>query len=210
MWSAAILAGGRARRLGGQDKSALIVDGVRLLDRQLAVVALADRSILLVGYPGPAPASCVVVTPITSQAPVRSGAIVTALAAATTERVLILAVDLPFLTTAFLEFLARADEDADAVVPVSGGRWHPLCAMYRRRAAPTLDAAIDRGELAVHAAVARLNPHADRATIAWRRSIRTHRLFANVNTPDDLGSLACHAAAGIGTAAPETSQTTNR
>jgi len=156
-WSAAILAGGRARRLGGQDKSALIVDGVRLLDRQLAALHSLTDTILLVGYPGPAPASCVVV-PDHRPGTGPLGAIASALSVATTERVLIVAVDLPFLTTAFLDFLARADEDADAVVPVSGGRWQPLCAMYRRRAAPVLDAAIDRGELAVHTAVARLNP----------------------------------------------------
>ena len=81
MWSAAILAGGRARRLGGQDKSALIVDGVRLLDRQLASLRPLTDSILLVGYPGPAPASCVVVSdhkPGTGPL----GAIVTALSAA--------------------------------------------------------------------------------------------------------------------------------
>ena len=133
MWSAAILAGGRARRLGGQDKSALVVDGVRLLDRQLAALHSLTDTILLVGYPGPAPASCVVV-PDHRPGTGPLGAISTALSVATTERVLIVAVDLPFLTSAFLEFLARADEDADAVVPVSGGRWQPLCAMYRRRA----------------------------------------------------------------------------
>jgi molybdopterin-guanine dinucleotide biosynthesis protein A len=207
MWSAAILAGGRARRLGGQDKSALIVDGVRLLDRQLAALHSLTDTILLVGYPGLAPASCVVV-PDHRPGTGPLGAISTALSAATTERVLIVAVDLPFLTTAFLEFLARADEDADAVVPVSGGRWQPLCAMYRRRAAPVLDAAIDRGELAVHAAVARLNP-----TLIAGDSLAPfdpeHRLFVNINTPDDLG----HWGSGSGrnrTAAPETSQTTSR
>jgi molybdopterin-guanine dinucleotide biosynthesis protein A len=207
MWSAAILAGGRARRLGGQDKSALIVDGVRLLDRQLAALHSLTDTILLVGYPGPAPASCVVV-PDHRPGTGPLGAISTALSVATTERVLIVAVDLPFLTAAFLEFLARADEDADAVVPVSDGRWQPLCAMYRRRVAPVLDAAIDRGELAVHAAVARLNP-----TLIAGDSLAPfdpeHRLFANINTPDDLG----HWSAGGGrnrTAAPETSQTTSR
>jgi molybdenum cofactor guanylyltransferase len=207
MWSAAILAGGRARRLGGQDKSALIVDGVRLLDRQLASLRPLTDTILLVGYPGPAPASCVVVSdhkPGTGPL----GAIVTALAAAATERVLILAADLPFLTTAFLEFLARADENADAVVPVSGGRWHPLCAMYRRRVAPILDAAIDRGELAVHAAVAQLNP-----TLIGDDRLAPfdpdHRLFANINTPDDLEHWRATSGRNR-TAAPESSQTTNR
>ena len=207
MWSAAILAGGRARRLGGQDKSALIVDGVRLLDRQLAALHSLTDTILLVGYPGPAPASCVVV-PDHRPGTGPLGAIASALSVATTERVLIVAVDLPFLTTAFLDFLARADEDADAVVPVSGGRWQPLCAMYRRRAAPILDAAIDRGELAVHAAVARLNP-----TLLAGDSLvpfdPEHRLFANINTPDDLGRWRASGGRNR-TAAPETSQTTNR
>ena len=97
MWSAAILAGGRARRLGGQDKSALIVDGVRLLDRQLAALRPLTDRILLVGYPGSAPPSCTLVNdhrPGTGPL----GAIVTALSVATTERVLILAADLPFVT----------------------------------------------------------------------------------------------------------------
>jgi molybdenum cofactor guanylyltransferase len=207
MWSAAILAGGRARRLGGQDKSALIVDGVRLLDRQIAAVCPLTDTILLVGYPGPAPASSVVV-PDHRPGTGPLGAISTALSIAPTERVLILAADLPFLTTAFLEFLARADENADAVVPVSERRWQPLCAMYHRRVAPLLDAAIDRGELAVHAAVARLNP----TLIADDRLAPfdpEHRLFANINTPEDLG----HWRVSIGrnrTAAPETSQTTSR
>jgi molybdopterin-guanine dinucleotide biosynthesis protein A len=207
MWSAAILAGGRARRLGGQDKSALIVDGVRLLDRQIAVLRPLTDTILLVGYPGPAPASC---TAVADHRPGTGplGAVSTALSAAPTERVLILATDLPFLTTEFLSFLARADENADAVVPVSGGQWQPLCAMYHRRVRPMLDAAIDRGELAVHAAIARLNP----LLIADDRLAPfdpERRLFANINTPDDLR----HWRASSGrnrTAAPEASQTTSR
>jgi molybdopterin-guanine dinucleotide biosynthesis protein A len=36
--SAAILAGGRASRFGGRDKSALIVNGRTILDRQLSAL----------------------------------------------------------------------------------------------------------------------------------------------------------------------------
>ena len=73
---------------------------------------------------------------------------------------------------------------------------------------PVLDAAIDRGELAVHAAVARLNP-----TLIAGDSLAPfdpeHRLFANINTPDDLGHWGASGGRNR-TAAPETSQTTNR
>lgn len=46
-FAAVILAGGRARRLGGVDKMALTVDGRTLLDRSLAAVADADPVVIV-------------------------------------------------------------------------------------------------------------------------------------------------------------------
>jgi len=47
MASAAILAGGRASRFGGRDKSALIVEGLPILDRQMAALAAARHDALV-------------------------------------------------------------------------------------------------------------------------------------------------------------------
>src|SRR5262249_18982736 len=103
MWSAAILAGGRARRLGGQEKSARIVDGVPLIDRQLAVLRGRARDILLVGFRGPGPAPCSVIEDLRpGTGPL--GALVTALVSVTTDRVFVLASDMPFVTAPFVEF----------------------------------------------------------------------------------------------------------
>ena len=114
MWSAAILAGGRARRLGGLDKSALIVDGMAVIDRQLAVLRGRARNIVLVGFRGPGPAPCPVVDDLTPGAgPL--GALVTALMSATTDRVFVLAGDMPFVTAPFVEYLATLSH-ARAVV----------------------------------------------------------------------------------------------
>jgi molybdopterin-guanine dinucleotide biosynthesis protein A len=207
MWSAAILAGGRARRLGGQDKCALIVEGVSILDRQLAALRPLTDTILLVGYPAAAPASC---TPVHDLWPGTGplGGIATALAAATTERMLILAADLPFVTTPFLRFLAHADENALAVVPMTRDLWHPLCAMYHRRSAPLFEAALSRGDYAVRNAVAQLHPTMlDESVLATFDP--DDRLLANINTPDDLRRWSV-ASTGNRTAPTETSQTTNR
>ena len=107
-WSAAILAGGRARRLGGQDKSALILDGLRFIDRQReALQPLTDR-IVLIGHRGTPPAPFPVENdrwPDTGPL----GGLATALLTATTDRVLVLACDLPCVTTQFLAFLADVD-----------------------------------------------------------------------------------------------------
>jgi molybdopterin-guanine dinucleotide biosynthesis protein A len=56
MWSAAILAGGRARRFGGRDKSALVVDGRSIRERQVRELTTLTTDILIVGGPGVATA----------------------------------------------------------------------------------------------------------------------------------------------------------
>jgi molybdopterin-guanine dinucleotide biosynthesis protein A len=218
-WSAAILAGGRARRLGGQDKSALIVDGLRFIDRQReALQPLTDR-IVLVGYRGAHPAPFPVEHdrwPDTGPL----GGLATALLTATTDRVLVLACDLPCVTTQFLAFLADVDPGATAVIPICDGRWQPLCAVYGRRAADTLVAALARGDRAVAPAVSQLQPRLI-GRDEWAPFDRSGHLLANVNTPDDLArirqresSMTNAARDGVNaadrTAGSEASQTTKR
>jgi molybdopterin-guanine dinucleotide biosynthesis protein A len=186
MWSAAILAGGRARRLGGQDKSALILDGLRFIDRQCeALRPLTDR-IVLVGYRGPHAPLPVEDDRWPDAGPL--GGLATALLAATTPRVLVLACDLPCVTTPFLAFLADVDPEADAVIPVSDGKWQPLCAIYSRRVADTFVTALARGERAVAPVVGLLRPRLiDRDE--WAPFDPSGLLLANVNTPDDLARI---------------------
>jgi len=50
--SAAILAGGQARRYGGRDKGALVVDGRSTRERQIAELATIAGDILIVGTSG--------------------------------------------------------------------------------------------------------------------------------------------------------------
>jgi molybdenum cofactor guanylyltransferase len=189
-WSAAILAGGRARRLGGQDKSALIVDGLRFIDRQReALRPLTDR-IVLVGYRGAQPAP-VPVEPDRWPDAGPLGGLATALLTATTDRVLVLACDLPCVTTRFLAFLADADPHATAVVPVCDGRWQPLCAIYARRAADTFVTALADGERTVAAVVSRLRPRLI-GHDEWAPFDCNGLLLANVNTADDLARVRSH------------------
>ncbi len=210
-WSAAILAGGRARRLGGQDKSALIVDGLRFIDRQReALRPLTDR-IVLVGYRGAHPAPLPVEDDRWPDAGPLGG-LATALLTATTDRVLVLACDLPCVTTQFLAFLADVDPDAAAVLPVSDGRWQPLCAMYARHAADTFVTALAGGERAVAPVVGQLRPRLIDQD-EWIRFDGSGLLLANINTPDDLARIRARDLRSMTadrTAASEASQTTKR
>jgi molybdopterin-guanine dinucleotide biosynthesis protein A len=183
-WSAAILAGGQARRLGGQNKSTLDVGGVCMLDRQLAALESLTGDVVIIGGPSPHPhAPRLRVVPDQRPGTGALGGLYTALSVAATDRVLVLACDMPFVNTSLLERLIRADPAALAVIPATGGRWHPLCAIYAHRAADGVGRALDNGIRRVTEAVARLSPRL--LTDDQLSSLGDTRLFDNVNTPDE-------------------------
>jgi molybdopterin-guanine dinucleotide biosynthesis protein A len=177
MWTAAILDGGTARRMGGQDKSALAVGARSIRERQLAVLRGLTPHILIIGRDG-----------IPDRVPDRGalGGIYTALLEAPTDPVLILAGDMPFVTAPFLAHLAAAGEDAAwaVVLPVAAAGRHPLCAMYRRRVAALVKAHMDRGDLRVQDAVAGMQVR-ELGTAELSPFNRDGRLLTNVNTPED-------------------------
>ena len=177
MWTAAILAGGRARRMGGLDKGALAVGARSIRERQLAVLGGLTPHILIIGRDG---------IPDRMPGTGALGGIYTALLEAPTERVLILASDMPFVTAPFLAHLAAAGEDAawDAVVPADATGRQPLCAMYRRRVAPLLQERLERGELRVQEALAAMRVR-ELGADDLDPFNRDGRLLTNVNTPED-------------------------
>ena len=66
---------------------------------------------------------------------------------------LVLAVDIPFVETRFLEYLLREAHHSGAavVVPRVAGGWQPLCAVYRPKFAEVAEAALDSGRCKIDA-----------------------------------------------------------
>jgi molybdopterin-guanine dinucleotide biosynthesis protein A len=185
--SAAILAGGRARRLGGADKARLAIGDARIIDRQLAALSAVADDIRIVAndrdrYAGLGPRVIADVVPQTGPL----GGLYSALLDAAHDRVLILACDLPFVTAALFHRLAAesgSGEEVDAVVPRSGRGLEPLCALYMTRCAGAARARIDRGDLKVAGLLEDLRIRelaAERLAPGDGGS-----LFENVNTPHD-------------------------
>jgi molybdopterin-guanine dinucleotide biosynthesis protein A len=147
----AILAGGRARRLGGVDKGALRIGRVSIFERQLAALeGLADRVIVVGGQPARFGPGRVRVVPDRLPRAGALGGIYTALCEAATPHVLVVACDLPFVSAPVLERLAAlADADADAVVPRSADGLQPLCAVYARRLRNRVRRHIESGHLKI-------------------------------------------------------------
>lgn len=145
---AVVLAGGRARRLGGIDKLALTdAAGVRLLDRVLAAVADCDH-VVVVGPPREGLGDAVGVR----EDPPFAGP-VAAVAAALPHLgdgwVLVLAGDQPHVASgvaALRSAAHRCPGDVDGVVLVDGGgRRQWLCGIYRADALRAALADADAG-----------------------------------------------------------------
>lgn len=185
MWTAAILAGGRARRLGGVDKSALLIGGSTILDRQLGILRTLTSHILIVAsdehrYRGagvPVVLDCI-------EGAGSLGGLYTALMEAPTEQLVVMPCDMPFLTAPFLASLAKAGAAADAAIPRDVRGLHPLCAAWKRRVAPHLRARIDKGQLRVLDALEGLDVR-EIGSRELEPFDRDGRLLLNVNTPDD-------------------------
>jgi molybdopterin-guanine dinucleotide biosynthesis protein A len=191
-WSAAILAGGRGRRLDGRIKALVEVGGRPIVVRQREMLATLDVVPFLVA-PDPAPFDGIGLEVVPDA--VRAGALgalYTALRAAPTDRVLVLAGDMPFVTAPFVGWLLDQLGTHDAVAPRAAGRWHPLCAVYDRRVAPQLLERIERHAWRVVEALEALDVRA--VTAADIAPFDRHgRLLVNVNTPEDHRHAERHA-----------------
>ncbi len=185
MFSAAILAGGHARRLGGRDKSALPVGDRSILARQLTALRTITPHILIVGGDpsrGQGPGVPVVADRMADAGAL--GGLYTALVEAPTEQVLVIACDMPFLTAPFLARLAELGATAEAAMPRDARGPHPLCASYARMVAPRLKARLDAGQRRVIEAVTALDVrYLDTDELAPFDP--DGRLLLNVNTPED-------------------------
>ncbi len=187
--AAAIVAGGRARRFGGQDKSRLVVEGRTIIVRQLEVLQQVAAPIFVVG-PDPARYADLGL-PVHPDAVPDAGAlggIYTALLHATTAHVLVVACDLPFLHAGLLARLIAASRGRDGAWARSDRHPQPLLACYRRDAHSRARAQIDAGrlratDLAQVLDIAEIGP----AEIAAYGA--PDRLLANVNTPADYARV---------------------
>lgn len=198
-WTAAILAGGEARRLGRIDKSALVVGAASILDRQLAVLRGLTPHILIVASDRArvqaAPAGVrLVVDRVPGAAAL--GGLYTALEEAATDQVLVMGCDMPFLNAPFVSYLAERGRDVDVAVPRDDRGRHPLCASYARRTAAHFRARIDAGALRVGDALEGLDVR-ELGPDELAPFNRDGRLLLNVNTPDDYARARLAAADSV-------------
>jgi len=141
----AILVGGDSVRMG-RDKATLEWQGRPLLHHVHDLIAPLCREVLVVTRPGRL-LDMPVGARIVHDAIAERGPLVgihAALTAATDPRVLVVAVDMPWLASALLSAMIAAD-GADVVIPRTDHGWEPLHAVYHRRCRPAIENVLSRG-----------------------------------------------------------------
>jgi molybdopterin-guanine dinucleotide biosynthesis protein A len=153
-----ILAGGASRRMG-RDKLLLSLNGRPVLERLMAAIGPLTDRVRLIGrdavpaWPGWNDER------LTARADISPGlgplaGIHTALATAESHVILVVACDLPFVTTAFLRgLLERLTPEVDAVVPSPASGPIPVCAVYRASLLAEVERRIRARELTTRAFV---------------------------------------------------------
>ncbi|MGH1589567.1 molybdenum cofactor guanylyltransferase MobA [Methylobacterium phyllosphaerae] len=184
-----ILAGGRARRMGGGDKPLLRLGGRTLLERVverlrpqcgagLALSANGDPA-RFSGFPGP-----VLPDPVPDQPGPLAGILagLEHAAAQGIARMVSVSGDAPFLPEDLVARLLGAAPDDGIALAASGARQHYTIALWPTALRDDLRAFLERGERRVGGFIARHGA----ATATW--PVEPVDPFLNINSPEDLAA----------------------
>jgi molybdopterin-guanine dinucleotide biosynthesis protein A len=181
--TAIILAGGESKRMG-RDKAALPFDGETLLQRVIASVQpLFVRTLVSVREPRGD-----VALPLICDTQSDGGPLVglaSALEAATTPWVFVVACDMPFVAPALIEHLAGLRAGHQAVIPKVHEHAQPLAAFYARACLPVLRQSLARGNKSIIGALKSLDVRyvgADEL-LPFDSQLRS---FFDLDTPQDV------------------------
>jgi molybdopterin-guanine dinucleotide biosynthesis protein A len=186
-FEAFILAGGESRRMG-TDKSQLLLQDQTFTDRIAETLLGVTDSIKLVGTREVHPRFPSVADVYPKWGAL--GGLHAALSACSRDWAIVVACDLPLVTTELFNYLASLRAEHDAVVPVQQDlRPQPLAAIYRvdpcrQRATELIEAGrrrpLDLLEL-VHTRWVPFNE--------LRNLDQAEKFFVNINTPDDYDAV---------------------
>lgn len=188
-----ILSGGKSLRMGGRHKGSLTFQKetftqllIKELKKEVSCVRLSYGQEIQENH-----SECPVVMDIYPNCgPI--GGLHAGLKACTCDWMLVAACDMPFLKIELFRYLKKqlqekkdAGEVYDGVVPVTGGRIHPLAAIYQTKISEVLKAQMEEGDYRVRTALKRLNIlYIDVAGMSC-----FEKMLQNINTMEEYANI---------------------
>lgn len=198
-----VLAGGQNRRMGGKLKALLSYEGRLFIERQLEELGKLCSEIMIVANDHKAfetwitheQSSCEGIVPVRAVRDLLPGSgplagLQAAMAAARTGTLWVVACDMPFASAEAAEAMSQLlhGGSMDAVVPVIGGKVHPLHALYRRRCRHVVDELLKAEQYRMMELLRRLKYAAADDRFFLERRIMT-KFAVNVNDPERYEKL---------------------
>jgi len=182
-----LMAGGESRRMGC-DKATLTIGGVPLWQRQLHVLTELKPTAVWVSARN-RPAWCpkeieVILDEHPSRGPL-SG-LVAGLNRLQTSHLLALAIDLPNVSTEYLQKLCSRVRPGCAVIPANADYFEPLCAIYPLEVEPLVREALSSQDVSLQQ-VAKALIQQNRAEV-YAVPPDERSIYLNLNSPSDLQS----------------------
>ena len=177
-----ILAGGKSSRMGS-DKGLMLLDGKPLILPIIEQLKPAvDKLVIVSNNQAYAALGHELITDIVKDIG-PAGGIYSALSHSKTDKNFILSCDMPFVTTAAIEFIIRQPSSSQIVLPVHNGQMEPMFGLYSRSCLTQWHALIQQGFLKLQEMVGRFDllklEVSDNPVFA-------NNLFVNINTPEDF------------------------
>ncbi len=181
--SGAVLAGGRAQRFGGQDKTQLRLGRENLLNRTLGILNSFCAETLISSNTLPQqPEGRIVPDQKNNQGPL--GAIYSCLLAASNPYLMIVAGDMPFIKPPALIKLWHEREEFDVIIPRSPDGMQPLAAIYKQSCIPNIATQLKENNFKIRGFFDDVRVKV--ITCSDFPDIYPDNTFLNINSPADL------------------------
>jgi molybdenum cofactor guanylyltransferase len=195
-FSAVLLAGGESRRFGC-DKATVSFRGEPMWQRQMEILRGLTPLELFVSARTDRWWRPSDVTFIPDELPSHGplSGLAAAMGSMRGTHLLALAVDMPLMTSSYLQFLCGLASCGKGVLPRIGGRAEPVAAIYPRESFAQISAALKGGELSVQSVAAKLVGAGILSVVEV--DVAHQEFYRNINEPVDLASASAAAAAYV-------------
>lgn len=204
--TAIILAGGKATRMKGHDKAFLKINHEPLIKRQIkllgklfsrqailnegGILPEAGKEIIIVTNSSKKYKSLKGVRVITDLVPHQGplGGIYSGLMASSSFYNFVVACDMPYIDSVFIEYMYNKSSGYDAVVPILNKRYEPLYSFYSKNCLNPIGQLLDKKMLKINKLFSEIRVKKITEDQVGRFALGA-KIFTNINTRKDLADL---------------------